>query len=109
MTHLEGIKETCVEHVEVMQPLPPEVRAELVVLPENTSTGGNNVTVVYSTLPPPTTPSGGADVITPQLLDDIKEASCPNECEGHGVCNNGKCSLLFVQQLTQTSHQSGSR
>ncbi|XP_069110972.1 von Willebrand factor D and EGF domain-containing protein-like isoform X2 [Argopecten irradians] len=28
---------------------------------------------------------------TPSIAQQIKEIACPNECNGHGLCNNGTC------------------
>lgn len=96
MSHLESIKQTCMQHVEVMQPLPPDVRSVLVVLPENSTMNRNNGSYKYQTLPPPTTPSSGANLISAKLLQDMKAASCTNECSGHGLCVNGKYKVTMV-------------
>ncbi|KAL4216668.1 hypothetical protein ACF0H5_024391 [Mactra antiquata] len=90
MQHVESIKETCIDHVEVMQPLPPDVRAELVVLPDRNTTDDNNGTIEYPTLPP-LNEFSNPNIITPELLTDIKDVSCPNECQGHGECIKGTC------------------
>ncbi|KAL4221758.1 hypothetical protein ACF0H5_020013 [Mactra antiquata] len=88
LQHLESIKGTCIHHVEVMQPLPPEVRDLLVVLPDRNSV--YNETYEYPTLPP-ATESPSSNPITKELLQTIIALACPNECSGNGHCINGTC------------------
>ncbi|XP_052274252.1 von Willebrand factor D and EGF domain-containing protein-like isoform X4 [Dreissena polymorpha] len=87
--HIEGIKKACIRIVEFNQPIPAEILANFNTTSnyENNSTNTSDVSFLLST-----TPSFlNTSLFTSDLLQRIKEVSCPNDCDNHGQCMNGKC------------------
>ena len=91
LTHLEGVKSHCSYQVEVNQPLPAEVLADPSYTDITNDTFGNN-TITNVTLPPT---QNVVPVFTPDFLAKIEEISCLNECNGKGICLNGKFTCSY--------------
>lgn len=97
LMHLEAIKAQCINHVDVMQPIPEEELADLLPSLDNVTnttqpdSSFNTTLAVPIHIQPNTSSNSGFLSITLELLTDIKANSCPNECSGHGKCTNGTC------------------
>ncbi|XP_060598353.1 uncharacterized protein LOC132752093 [Ruditapes philippinarum] len=97
LMHLEAIKAKCINHVDVMQPIPEEELADLLPLLDHVTntTKPDSSLKTTSAVPvhtqPNTSSNSGFLSISLELLSNIKANSCPNECSGHGKCTNGTC------------------
>lgn len=99
--HIEGLKKQCVYNVEVNQPISKEVMNDLNTMTKDpevftknisnqtTVTGASTVTPVKTSTTPPK--SAHTFAFTPELLENMKSVSCPNDCSGHGRCSKGIC------------------
>jgi len=102
--HIEALKQNCIDYVAYNQPIPEDVLKNATApLPEEwfNSTDYENETTVTPT-PTQITTNGPITVtqnpgyFTSDLLDNLKDIGCPNDCNGNGVCQKGTVHpLLF--------------
>lgn len=83
--HIEAIKKECINMVEFNQPIPPEV-LDLIKVP---TTANNTSWGTTTDIPNPTTGQQTFQ-FTPDLLKNIKDVSCINDCSENGKCEKGK-------------------
>lgn len=88
-THIEAIKDNCKRHVEFNQPIPQDV-LDNIQIPANNSSDDDNSSTTSPVPISTTTTAAPTNVFSPQLLNNIREMSCPNDCSKKGTCTNGK-------------------
>ena len=82
--HIEGIKQACIEHLELHKPIPLEVLATTAVIVENNTSTDH---AFVSSLTP-----YDAEI----LIGNLKDVSCMNDCSGHGNCVTVSNLLIVV-------------
>ena len=88
--HIEAVKKNCISQVEFNQPIPQAVLAKITVpTDDNNDTYGNDTTAETMTFLPTTASNQQSFIFTPDLLTQIKEVSCINDCSEHGQCVKG--------------------
>ena len=93
--HIEAVKKNCIGQVEFNQPVPQDVMDTITIPTEdyNISYGngtlGKDTTLETTTSLPKTTSIQHSFIFTPELLTQIKEVSCINDCNEHGQCVKG--------------------
>jgi len=93
--HIEALKQTCIEHVKVNQPIPKDVmEMALAPLPSEWFNDAEEVTTIAPLAT--STASHATSVFTPALLQDLGQVGCPFDCYGNGDCNNGTYFKVYV-------------
>lgn len=82
LTHLEGMKENCIHEIKVNQPLSEGDLKDVEIIVNNTNINFNTTT--NESVIVPEIPS-----FSKELLNDIEDVNCPNECNGNGKCEKG--------------------
>lgn len=89
--HIEAIKKECINIVEFNQPIPQEVLEHIQPPsdPDNDTTANSTKWSTKNDISKPTTWQQTFQ-FTPDLLRNIKDVSCINDCSGNGKCEKGK-------------------
>ncbi|KAL3881897.1 hypothetical protein ACJMK2_028284, partial [Sinanodonta woodiana] len=77
-THLDNVQKKCIYQVTVNQPLSEQMIKD------------NNITLNPDE-PARNNTTNKTDVYTSELLQDLKDISCPMNCTDQGICRKGQC------------------
>ena len=95
--HIEAVKKNCIKQVEFNQPIPQDILAKIIVPTDDDNgtyghdndTNGNDTTWETTTFIPTTVSNKQSFIFTRDLLTQIKEVSCINDCNENGKCIKG--------------------
>ena len=92
--HIESFKQICLKYVEFNQPISTEV------LDSITPPTFDDTDIIFNETQTTTSPETGsfvnpnAGLITPELLKQLNDVSCPYDCFGKGTCLKGNCCTI---------------
>ena len=97
--HIEAVKKNCIKQIQFNQPIPQDILAEInVPIDDESDTYQNDTTGESATFLRKTSSGQQTFIFTPDLLTQIKEVSCINDCYGHGKCIKG---IYFSAELVR--------